>query len=136
MRKENYYNFDIQGKVFIMQATDVWDVTISEMFCQDIASETRPLMGSLWGMVVDLSQWGLCVPEVWGNIDNALRHLQDNKLICQAFIVNTTIHKDLMNKHQTRVKEIEGHEPKSKFDFFENYEVAIDWCNQEIAHHK
>ncbi|MGF1743285.1 hypothetical protein L4C34_20000 [Vibrio profundum] len=121
------YKVKVKGRLLIAKTIGAWNVQTVEEFCDALIVESNQFHGECWGLVVDMREWELGVPEVFDKADKTLPVLHDHNLFCQALLFNSSVQKGLMSNHRSR-----SQGDNDRFNFFTDLSSAIDWCNAHL----
>ncbi|WP_159084527.1 hypothetical protein [Dongshaea marina] len=126
--KHGTYSIELDSNIVIMRAYGSWNLEQAEAYCHDLCENyVSHIEHSPWGLVGDLTEWGLCTPEAMQRFEQLAEELSNRNQYFQAAISQMKMQQSLAREYATRA----GHLLTVKH--FHDFGEGLRWCKEQLA---
>ncbi|WP_354624712.1 hypothetical protein [Psychromonas sp. MME2] len=124
MKEHGSYKIELYEQVIIVRFISSWNRETSENMCKEFMQIASTITDNPWACLIDLTQWGLGGPEVWGPILDTNHWCAKNNQMHEAVVCSQVIQEHILRELQTAL-------PTTKSGFFKTEADAEIWLNSK-----
>lgn len=95
-----HYNIDIDSdrKIVIAKIYGIWKEETARQYRKDCMEAVKPLLGSKWARLTNLSNWKSSYPEIIDIIGEHMRWCHDNGAVYSVYVIDNPVTTRQLNR--------------------------------------